>query len=279
MLLVVDVRHLVPTNITIGIPIQNFSMFSRTTSIRLEGVYPTSDDQIVVGNYLATVSGLAVGSTVKVDGVSLNVSGIISTSNLILANAVIMPLQTAQQALGYSGLVSAILVSSKGVRPDTVIQTINSTIPGVVAIDPALSESFTSPLVSSIGTITYSIDVFSIALAFLFVTIITSVNIMEQKEEFYTMRAIGSSSGSILKVTLAETGFISTSGFVLGLVFSAVAIAAVFQTYASVPFSASLSSTTTLLPLRLALFAGLVVVAFGMLVGGITMMSMLRKLK
>jgi ABC-type antimicrobial peptide transport system permease subunit len=279
ILFVVDTQRLVPKNITIGVPIRNFTMFGRTTQVQLEGSYPTSMNQVVVGRYLASVSNLFVGSTIKKEGVSLEVSGIMSTSNLILGNAVIMPLETAQATEGYVGLVSAILVSSNGVSPDTLAQRIEAKIPGVEAINPAQSQSLTNPLTSSVEIISESIDVLSIILAFLFVAIISSVNLMEQKDEFFTIKAIGSSSGSIMKVALAETGLVSLTGFVSGLLLSAVSTAIAFQEYAGTPILDSLYSTMNVIPLQMMLLAGLVVVGFGMMVGATTIAAMLRDMR
>lgn len=279
ILFVVDTQQLVPRNITIGIPIQNFTMFSRTTQVQLEGRYPTSMDQVVVGGYLASVSNLSVGSKLEEAGASLEVSGILTTSNLILGNAVIMPLETAQAAKGYAGLVSAILVGSDGVPPAVLAQRIESKIPGVLAINPAQSQSFNIPLTSSVGIISESIEVLSVTLAFLFVAIISSVNLMDQKDEFLTIRAIGSSSGSMMKVALAETGLVSLVGFVLGLPLSAVFTAIAFQESAGIPVFYSLSNAFGVIPLQTMLIAGLAVVGFGMVVGAATITTMLRDMK
>lgn len=279
ILFVVDTQELIPKNITIGAPIQNFTMFERTTQVQLEGRYPSSKNEIVVGRYLASVSNLSVGSTIREGGVLLEVSGIMSTSNLILGNAVIMPLETAQATQGYTGLVSAILVGSAGISPDTLAQRINEKIPGVEAINPTQSQSFTNPLTSSVRIISEGIDVLSIILAFLFVTIISSVNLMDQKDEFYTIRAIGSSSGSIMKVALAETGLVSLIGFVFGLMLSAVSTAIVFQEYIGVPSLDSLYKAFGAIPIQMILLAGLVVVGFGLMVGATTTTAMLRDMK
>lgn len=276
MLLVVYFNKLVPSNITIGVPIQNFSMFAGVTSVHLQGSYPSTDDQVVVGGYLASTSGLAVGSTFTEGGVSLTVSGIITTSNLILGNAVIMPLETAQSTEGYSGLVSAVLVDSN-IQPGPLISSIESSVPGVAAIDPAQSESLTSPLLSSIAAISYAIDAFSAVLAILFVTIIVSVNILEQRDEFATMWAIGASSRSVLKVTLAQTSLMSGAGVVIGLVLSLLSTALVFRQYAGLPVVATISNLSTLFPLATAAWAGIGVIAFGMLVGGISTAAIARK--
>jgi ABC-type antimicrobial peptide transport system permease subunit len=236
-------------------------------------------DQVVVGGYLASVSNLSVGSTIKEGGVSLEVSGIISTSNLILGNAVIMPLETAQITQGYAGLVSAILVGSNGVPPAALAQRIDSEIPGVEAINPTQSQSFASPLTSSVGVIGESTEVLCVVLAFLFVAIISSVNLMDQKDEFLTIRAIGSSSGSIIMVALAETGLVSLVGFVLGLPLSAVSTAIIFQESAGIPVLYSLSNAFGVIPFQTMLLAGLAVVGFGMVVGAATITAVLRDMK
>ncbi|MDG6991381.1 MAG: ABC transporter permease [Nitrososphaerota archaeon] len=279
ILLVVDVRQLVPTNITIGVPIENFSMFSRSTPIRLQGTYPTSSDQVVLGNYIAGKLNATVGSTIRVGGTGLTVSGIISTPNLILGNAVIMPLATAQLTQGYAGLVSAVLVNSHTLGPSALIQNIDAAIPGVTAIDPARTQSLTTPLISSLGTLNYSVDLFSMFVAFLFIAIISSVNILEQRDEFLTMKAIGSSTASVLKVTLAETGLMATAGVLLGLLLSAVATVGVFYLYASIPLVPSFVTAFEVTPVSRLLAAALAVIGLGMLSGGVATASVLRESK
>jgi putative ABC transport system permease protein len=276
ILLVVDVHQLIPSNITIGVPLSNFSMFSEVTSVQLRGSYPATMDEAVVGSYLASVSNLSLGSTLKEGGTTLRVSGIISTSNLILGNAIIMPLATAQAVEGYGGLVSAILVDSSGTSPSALIRSIDAAIPGVVAIEPSRSESLTDPLVSSIGLINDSVDLFAVVVAFLFVAIITSVSVIEQKDEFITMRAIGSSTSSVLRVTLSQSLMMTAAGVAVGLGLSALATAAVFQVYASIPVSASLSGILDLLPAGPVVFAGSAVVGLGLLVSAVTTSSVLR---
>jgi ABC-type antimicrobial peptide transport system permease subunit len=218
-----------------------------------------------------------LGSHLVERGVSLDVSGIISTSNLVLGNAVVMPLKTAQSIEGYQGLVSAILVDSAGVQRDVLMRSINSSIPGVRAIDPAQTELLVNPLTSSIGAIGSGLDALSATLAVLFITIIASVNIMEEKDELTTMRAIGSSSLSVLKVTLSETGLISLTGLIAGVVLASLATAVVFEAFASVPLVSSISDALVLFPPTVVLFAGATVVGAGLLVGAATTSFMLRE--
>lgn len=267
MLLVVDVTHLVPNNVTIGVPIQNFSMFAKINSLALQGAYPTSPDQIVVGSKVAAQGALRVGSEVQDGGLTLTVSGVMTTSNLILSNAVVMPLATAQTTQGYGGLVSAILVTSTPGTAENVTQEIDSAIPGVSAVNPSQSEQLTSPLLTSVSSINAAIDAFSLVLAALLVTIIASVNIIEKKDEFATMWAIGSSQTSVMKVALVETVLLAGAGFLLGVGASVLTTAGVFQIYSSVPFADTVSGIFTVIPPQSVALAGLVVVGFGLLVG------------
>jgi putative ABC transport system permease protein len=276
ILLVVDVRQLVPSNITIGVPMANFSMFGRATSVQLQGSYPVTADEVVVGRYLASVSNLTVGSTLKEGGIALRVSGIISTANLILGNAIIMQLGTAQAALGYEGLISAILVDSDGTSSASLIGSIEAAIPGTTAVEPARSESLTDPLVSSVGLINESVDLFAVVVAFLFVGIIVSFGILEQKDEFLTMRAIGSSTWSVLEVTMAQALLLTATGVVLGMGLSVLSIVAVFQAYASIPLAASLSGVFDLVPAGTALFGASTVVGLGLVASVATTAQVLR---
>jgi putative ABC transport system permease protein len=279
MLLVVDVQHLVPNNVTIGVPIQNFTMFARTNSITLAGSYPASSNQIVIGGNVATQTDLKVGSTLSEEGMTLVVTGVMSTSNLILANAVLMPLGTAQATQKYTGLISVIMVTPVPGWKGNLTQEIETSIPGVLAVDPSQTGRLTAPLLASIATVNGASDVFSITLALLFVSIIGSVSVLERKEEFATMWAIGGSSSSVLRVALAETGLVSLTGFLLGLVLSVVAASVLFQVYAYIPAMTTFLQPTAVIPLQAMLLAGLAVVGLGLLVGGVSVYSLPKEVE
>ncbi|MDG7011243.1 MAG: ABC transporter permease [Nitrososphaerota archaeon] len=266
LLVVVDVKELVPSNITIGVPIQNFSMFAEATPLSLQGSYPSSADQVVVGNYLASTEGLRVGSTLENGGAALTVSGILVTSNVVLSNAVVMPLQTAQAELGYYDLVSAVLVDTQG-NASQVASNIMASVPGVGAIPYGQSQAITAPLLSSVGTFDVAMGALAAALAVLFVTVIVSVNILEERDELSTMVAMGASTGSVLKVALAETSLVTLLGAALGVVASAGATAFVFERYAGVTVQFTPSGISALLPGWVTLLAVLGLLAVGMGVG------------
>ncbi len=278
MLIVVDVKQggVIPTNITIGIPLQNFTMFQKTVPLTLRGSYPTSNNQIVVGAYLAKIAKLTTGSVIKEGNTSLTISGIISTSNLILGSAIIMPLSTAQSTQGYGGLISAILVGSSPGDSVSVTQSVDSAIPGVMAIDPRQSNELSNPLISSIGSLNEGVDVFALLLAFLFVAIITSVNILEQRDEYHTMQAIGSSSSSILRVTLSETSLICLIGVAIGFVLSSLAVAIFFQLFASIPFEISIFHLLGFIPISTIAYSLVGVVALGLAIAAATTNSVLK---
>ena len=279
ILVVVDVNRLVPSNVTIGVPIANFSMFGKVSPIQLKGSYPTANDQIVVGSYLARTSNLTVGSTLDERGTTLEVVAIISTPNLVLSSSVIMPLSTAQATQGYAGFVSAILVTSSGPDPAVMAQRIDSEVPGVAVVDPMASGFLSNPVLSSISTVNESVQVISIVLAFLFISIISAVNVLDQKEHFWTMRAIGSSSRSIIAVSLSGAAIVCLAGAVAGSVLAVIATAVSFQVFALVPFLATVSDISSLVAPSSFLYACLAVVGFGTLVSTMATVGVLRELK
>ncbi len=277
ILVIFSVHQLVPANVTIGIPLGNFSSIGNLNKPDLSGAYPSTNDQMIVGAYLAKVSNLRIGSVVRVGNSNLSVSGIVDTTNIILGNAAIMPLQTAQSAEGYDGLVSEFLVTSAPELSTSAIKNINSNTNGLVAISPQSSESLTSPLANSLGAFNEGISIFATFVAFLFVAVIAIVNLSEQKEELSTIRAIGSSLWSVLKVTLSEIAFVALVGAVLGLGFATIATALFFRDYGGVPISTSIFSTLNVIPMSILLGSELGIIAFGMLVAAITTTALLRK--
>ncbi|MDG6937717.1 MAG: hypothetical protein JRN42_04140 [Nitrososphaerota archaeon] len=277
ILIVVDVNGLVPSNITIGVPIQNFSMFASATPLTLEGSYPESADQVVVGNYLASTGGLGVGSTIHEAGAVLTVSGVMHTSNVVLGNSVIMPLQTAQASLGYSDLVSAVLVDTDNATAG-VPASIESAVPGVGVLSYGASQAITAPLLSSVGTFDIAMAAVASVLAGLFVTVITTVNILEEREELATMVAMGASGWSVLRVTLAETALVTLAGGVAGAVLSGAATAFVFERYAGLSLPVSLGTLATILPPTDAVLAVAGVLAVGVAVGVAATVGAVRSL-
>jgi ABC-type antimicrobial peptide transport system permease subunit len=194
-----------------------------------------------------------------------------------------MPLETAQTTQGYDGFVSAFLVSSSGgasaASTEDLIGSIDAAIPGVEALNPAQSEVLTSPLVSSVSLINGGVDSFSELVAILFVAIISMVNITERRDEFLTIRAIGSSYRSLLKIGVAEVGLIAFAGVLLGLLLSSVAIGWVFWIVISVPMQTTIPQFFQLVPLSTILYASLGIIAIGVLVGSLVTATMTRNLK
>ena len=277
VLVVVDVKALVPSNITIGVPLQNFSMFAAATPLTLRGSYPTSADQVVVGNYLASTGRLQVGSVLKEGGTTLTVTGILTTSNVVLSNAVVMPLQTAQEELGYTDLVSAVLVNTDG-NASQVASGIATSIPGVGVLPYGASQAITAPLLSSVDTFDLVMRALAAVLAVLFVTVIVSVNILEEREELSTMVAMGASSGSVLKVALAETSLVTLVGVGAGVLMSAAATAFVFERYAGVTVSFTVQGLLSLFPGPGTFLAVLGVLVTGVAVGVVSAMGIVRGL-
>ena len=275
ILLIVNVQQLIPSNITIGIPIQNFSMFGMATTVQLRGSYPTGPDQAVVGQYLASSTGITLGSTLKEGSTSLVVTGILDTPNIVLSNALIMPLQTAQAIQGYAGLVTAVLVNTVGQSAPTA-DRINSEVAGVVAMQSARGQSFVEPLISLVGTFDFVLGAIAIILALLFVAVIVSVNILDQRDELSTMVAVGAPSGSVHAVALCETLFVSAAGVLAGVLLSVLATAFVFQKYASIPLSVSFANLSVLLPRTSTIVACGGVVACGVLVGALVTSRIVR---
>lgn len=266
ILFVVDVQDLVPANITIGVPAQDFGIFAGATPLRLEGDYPAGADQAVIGSLLSSTTGLRVGSSFEEGGTNVTVTGIIHTSNVVLSDSVVMPLPTAQAVSGYHDLISAVLVDA-GNSTAGVAAGIESSIAGVGVLPYGESQAVTAPLLSSVGAFDSAMGALSAALAVLFVVLIVSVNILEERDELSTMVAIGASIGSVMKATLAETGLVTLAGVAAGVLASGFATGLVFASYASLPVPLSLPGLSILYPASATLLAVLGILAAGIVVG------------
>jgi putative ABC transport system permease protein len=161
---------------------------------------------------------VTVGSTVSVGGRTLTVVGILGDAPQMFANAVIMPLPTAQSAFDRAGTVSAVILTA---RSTAEVESVKA---GILERFGGLAVSTQDDMLRSASTILTAMSAFMgvieksiIVVAVLVVTIVVVVSVMEARREIGTLRAVGARRWRIFAMVAGQSIVLSLLGTVVAL--------------------------------------------------------------
>lgn len=236
-----SLAQLVPLNVTIGIPLGNWSFLVGTTPLRPGGSWPSTDssqEEVVIGTYLAQRYSLIVNSTIRTKNHELRVAGILDTPSAILTRTIIMPLEVAQEIHGYNMLINMIVVEpQEGITEKELVDRIEVEIGGVKALTDDERNEIIEPILRDVEAWNLGIRSVLFSISMLIVMIVATTNVSERKIEFATLDAIGAPKSCILRMVIIETGLIGLFGCVGGILLGVVAAVLMISFYASVPVS------------------------------------------
>lgn len=231
------------TGVSVASPTLSSTGYLNGTAVFLTGIVPSTyteaagglnivngtnlsnstNDQILVGQSLATDLGLEPGSPVTVGanttgGSQFTVVGIYSTGNAFTERFAYIPLAAAQSIEGKSGQVSEVYV--KALNPgdvSTVTSEISASFPGVSAIAPS---TFTGAAATLSGTLTSFFTIIGLAalLAGGFGVVNTMMmSISERTREIGALKAIGAKRSQIMRIFMSEAFLIGVIGGLVGV--------------------------------------------------------------
>jgi putative ABC transport system permease protein len=168
-----------------------------------EGRYFTADDNdadvMVVGQALADENSLATGSTVGINGTSVEVIGIYDSGQVFGNNMLIMPVGTVQRLFNLSGVTSVTVQADNVNNVDAVVSSIREIFPTSVA-DVTTAQSMYQGINSSVTGAENTSTIAMIAgFAVAVVVILFSVILMvrQRVKEIGILKAIGASNRQI----------------------------------------------------------------------------------
>jgi putative ABC transport system permease protein len=236
-----SLAQLVPLNVTVGMPLGNWSFLVGTTPLRPGGSWPSTDssqEEVVIGTYLAQRYSLIVNSTIRTKNHELRVAGILDTPSAMLTRTIIMPLEVAQEIHGYSMLINMIVVEpQEGITEKELVDRIEEEIGGVKALTDDERNEIIEPILRDVEAWNLGIRSVLFSISMLIVMIVATTNVSERKIEFATLDAIGAPKSCILRMVIIETGLIGLFGCVGGILLGVVAAVLMISFYASVPVS------------------------------------------
>lgn len=187
-----------------------------------EGRYFTTGDTdanvMVVGQALADKNSLTIGSTVDINGTSVEVIGIYNSGQVFGNNMLIMPIGTVQSLFNIDGVTSVTVVADDISNVDAVVSGIRQIFPASVADVTTAQDTYqriNSSVTSAESTSTIGmIAGFAVAV----VVILFSVFLMvrQRVKEIGILKAIGASNRQIGVQFGLEALGMSVIGAVIG---------------------------------------------------------------
>ena len=187
-----------------------------------EGRYFTSDDDnadvTLISQDLAETNSLGVGSAVDIEGTSVTVIGIYSTSNGFAANMLVMPVETVKTLYGLDGVNSVTVVADDAGNVDAVVTAINAIFPSGTADVTSAKDQYEriSGNVSSTRSTANIAMIVAFIVAGVIVLFSVVLMIRQRVKEIGILKAIGASNWRIGLQFSLETLAVSVVGAFIG---------------------------------------------------------------
>jgi putative ABC transport system permease protein len=266
-----EVTNMVPINVTIGLPTEEWPNIVGSAHLRPGGTFPSQDSagMVIIGDSIADQYDISTGSKIFFKGREMNVCGITEMPVAFLGRAIIMDLETAQEVLKYPMQISMVVVEPKAnVAQTEVADTIEKEITYVMALTENERNDLTKPIVDLIQNWNMAIQGIVLFLSMILVTILGMINVSERRRDFATLEAIGAPLSCTFRIVLLETTLIGVLGSIIGIAFGSVVAAVLASLYTNIPLSQFVFSLFLIVPplYVVELFAAVVAVCC---VGGI----------
>jgi putative ABC transport system permease protein len=199
---------------------ENPTLMGGSTLEVVEGSYFTSDnaDVMLVGQDLADKNNLKVGSTVDIEGTSVEVIGIYDSGTQFANNMIVMPIDTAERLFDVGGATSVTVQADDAKNVDTVVSSIQEVFPSSVADVTTAKDTFER--ISGNVTNAESTSRIGMIVAFVVagVVVLFSVVLMirQRVKEIGILKAIGASNWRIGLQFSLETLAFSVVGALIG---------------------------------------------------------------
>ncbi|MFH0749262.1 MAG: ABC transporter permease [Candidatus Bathyarchaeota archaeon] len=277
------VLQIVPSNISIGLPLGNWSVLTGSISLQPGGRWPSSvsgEREVVIGTNLPQKYNMALGDNIEVNGKELRIVGILDvpSSSSFLRTTLLMPLNTAQELYDYQKLISIVIVQPlKGINEQTLADKIEREVIGVNALTSDERNEVVEPVFRDIQLWTMGISSAVTFLNTVLIVIVTLIGVTERRKELATLDAIGIPKQSIVRMVVTETGVTGLLGSLLGIPLGIAASLLMVYFYTNGPISIILSDMFVIASPALLLQILLSTVALSSLAGIIVALTITRK--
>lgn len=185
---------------------------------RIDGRWPSSHDEVLVGSELAHRLGVKPGDALAVAGRDLRVAGVIGPTGALDDHAVIADLAFAQEALGRPGELSAVEVSAlcQGCPIEDIVSQIAGALPHARVMPIRQAVAARERAVDQMTRFAWIVSVLVLAAGALVVATTMTASVSERTREIGILRAVGFRQSHVARIVLLEAAVTSAAGGALG---------------------------------------------------------------
>lgn len=212
-----------PPMLGVGIPTGKEKAFIGDTKAKYgnNAFSQNETEKVIIGNIRAEWYGVKLGDNISVMGKNLTVIGVLEpTNNMLLDQAVVMPIDYAQELFNRQDSVSCVLITAKEIeKVESIASEIEKAFPN---LEVMTQKDIVKIINNALANQQIFMDMINNTVMIVAVVMIITVMVMavtERTREIGTLRAIGASRFTILGTIMAESLFISLIAYVIGLLF------------------------------------------------------------
>ena len=178
------------------------------------------DDEIVLDHSFAAKYKINIGDQVFIKNDTLNVTGLSSGTNMFVLQYAFVTLNKAKELFGFSGFVSVYLINTNpGAENIAVINSIKEKITNSAVFDNnSFLENNNYEVKSGILPLLFIVALIGGVVLTAILSLILTVNVLEQRKDYAIMKALGASSGFIPGMIIKQSLMLAGCGMILALV-------------------------------------------------------------
>ncbi|MEP7380537.1 MAG: ABC transporter permease [Gemmatimonadota bacterium] len=207
----------------------------------VEGQAQVDSAGLILDWALAKRLHTSVGDSVQVEGRTFRVTGVSRGTNSVLTQYAFVTLPQARALLGFPDVASYLLVRTRaGVAPGDVLQRLRARFPDVAVIAQAtFAENNMDEMRGGLIPILTTVAVLGAIVAAAVLTLLLYGSVLERREDYALLKAIGAPSRVLGWVMLAQAVAAVCGGLVVGSVVYALAVPISAHLAPAVPLSLS----------------------------------------
>ena len=185
-----------------------------------KGKNVSRDDEIVLDRSFAGKYKIRIGDKVCIKTDSLVVSGLSNGTNMFVFQYAFITLKKARELIGFPSIVSVFQINAdSGIPCSDVIDRINSKIPNVAVFDkPAFLDNNMYEMKSGIMPLLYVVTVIGAIILTAILSLILTVNVLEQRKDYAIMKALGSPVGFISGLVIRQALILAGTSMALAII-------------------------------------------------------------
>lgn len=185
-----------------------------------KGKNVSRDEEIVLDRSFAAKYKIGVGDQVLIKNDTLIVCGLSNGTNMFVLQFAFITMKKSRELIGFPGIVSVFQINiAEGVSCSEVIKQINNKIPNVSTFDkPTFLDNNQYESKAGILPLLFVVIVIGAIILTAILSLILTVNVLEQRKDYAIMKALGSPVGFISGQVIRQAMVLAGTGMLLAIV-------------------------------------------------------------